>query len=162
MATPRLSHDAILVRTFQPGDGDAFRLLNEEWIREYFSFEEKDRKMLSHPRLTIDAGGQILFAVRDGEPIGCCALIAMGDGCFEVSKMAVTKAYRGKGIGRILLTKLIEYARTTGARRLYLETNSKLTPAITLYESLGFKRMRPERITPSLYERTDTYMELFL
>src|SRR5512146_1968004 len=101
MATPRTAHDAIFVRTFQLGDEDAFRRLNEEWIKEYFSLEEKDSKMLMHPNLTIDAGGQILFAVRDGEPIACCALIAMGDGCFEVSKMAVTKSYRGKGIGRI-------------------------------------------------------------
>ena len=43
-----------------------------------------------------------------------------------------------------------------GARELFLESNSKLTPAITLYESAGFVHApRPE---PSHYERSDVYM----
>jgi putative acetyltransferase len=43
-----------------------------------------------------------------------------------------------------------------GARELFLESNSKLTPAITLYQSAGFVHApRPE---PSHYERSDVYM----
>jgi ribosomal protein S18 acetylase RimI-like enzyme len=49
-----------------------------------------------------------------------------------------------------------------GARRFYLETNHALTPAIRLYESVGFKHIDPSRIVPSPYERADVYMELFL
>jgi putative acetyltransferase len=49
-----------------------------------------------------------------------------------------------------------------GARRLYLETNHMLTPAIRLYESMGFKHIDAKRIIPSQYARADVYMELML
>jgi putative acetyltransferase len=74
--------------------------------------------------------------------------------------MAVTPAFQGAGIGRKLLHAVIETGRAMGARRLYLETNHTLTPAIRLYESVGFKHIPPERITPSIYERADVYMEM--
>jgi len=43
-----------------------------------------------------------------------------------------------------------------GARELFLESNSKLTPAVTLYESAGF--VHASRPSPSHYERGDVYM----
>jgi len=81
---------------------------------------------------------------------------------FEVAKMAVSLRHQGSGIGRRLLRAVIEEASSLGARRLYLETNHALTPAIRLYESLGFRHIDPARITPSPYARTDVYMELNL
>lgn len=68
----------------------------------------------------------------------------------------------GAGIGRRLLAATIEGARALGARRLYLETNSKLATAIHLYESLGFRHVPPERVTPSPYARSNVQMELHL
>jgi ribosomal protein S18 acetylase RimI-like enzyme len=76
--------------------------------------------------------------------------------------MSVTESCRRNGIGRQLLQRVIAEARAMGAYRLYLETNSKLTPAIRLYESLGFCHLPPERIVPSAYARADVYMELYL
>jgi len=76
--------------------------------------------------------------------------------------MAVEPSYQGAGIGRRLLQAVIEEARRAGAHRLYLETNHVLTPAIRLYESLGFKHIDPSRIIPSAYARADVYMELLL
>jgi GNAT superfamily N-acetyltransferase len=76
--------------------------------------------------------------------------------------MAVEPSYQGAGIGRRLLIAAIEEGRNAGAHRLYLETNHVLTPAIRLYESVGFKHIDPTRIIPSRYARADVYMELFL
>ena len=76
--------------------------------------------------------------------------------------MAVTESHRRAGIGRRLLEKAVEEARASGAHRLYLETNRKLVNAIRLYESLGFRHLPPQRITPSPYARADVYMELYL
>jgi putative acetyltransferase len=153
----------LTIREFRPGDEAAFRSLNEEWITRYFVLEPKDEASLVDPRRTIlDCGGRIFLAVQDGQPIGCCALLAMGPGEFEVAKMAVAESSQRNGIGRRLLEKTIAEARSAGAHRLYLETNRKLAPAIRLYESLGFRHLPPEHIVPSPYTRADVYMELYL
>jgi GNAT superfamily N-acetyltransferase len=153
----------VQIREFQAGDEAAWRELNEEWITHYFRLEEKDKKVLNDPQGNIlDAGGKILFAISGGRYLGCCALLRMGDAEFEVAKMAVTGASQGAGIGRKLLEATIETGRKAGATRLYLETNHALTPAIRLYESVGFKHLPPEKITPSPYERADVYMEMLL
>lgn len=153
----------ILVRPFQPGDETPFRLLNEQWIEQHFKLEGKDRKSFADPQTTIIArGGRILIAVARGRSIGCCALLCMGKNEFEVAKMAVAPEYQGRGIGRLLLSSTVEEARRLGAKRLYLETNHILKPAIALYESLGFRHIDPAKVTPSPYERADIYMELIL
>lgn len=153
----------LTIREFMPGDEAAFRQLNQEWILRYFALESKDEETLNDPRRTIlDRGGRIFFAIRQGRTVGCCALLAMGPGEYEVAKMAVTESLRGAGIGRRLLETAIAEARACGATRLYLETNRKLGPAIRLYESLGFEHLPPARIVPSAYTRADVYMELSL
>jgi ribosomal protein S18 acetylase RimI-like enzyme len=76
--------------------------------------------------------------------------------------MAVQPAYQRTGIGRRLLHAAIDEGRNAGAQRLYLETNHMLTPAIRLYESLGFKHIDANLVVLSPYERADVYMELIL
>jgi putative acetyltransferase len=146
------------IRDFEPGDETAFKALNEVWIRRYFAMEPKDEATLNDPRHKIlDGGGRIFMAILDGEHVGCCALLSMRECEYEVAKMAVADGHKGAGIGRKLLAHAINEAWKTGARRLYLETNHVLTPAITLYESAGFRHLPPN---PSEYARADVYMEL--
>jgi len=154
----------VTIRAFVSGDEAAFRRLNEEWILRHFGpLEARDEEIVSNPQRNIlDAGGRIFFAVRGGELIGCCALIAAGPGEYEVAKMAVTQSAQGLGIGRLLLESVIAGARASGARSLHLETNRILTPAIRLYESAGFQHLPPERFAPSPYTRCNVQMELHL
>jgi len=151
------------LRNFKPGDELAFRELNESWIRQYFAIEPKDIEVLGDPvGHILRPGGHIVMAIADGRAIGCCALLAMPEGNFEIGKMAVAEEFRGQGIGRKLLAGVVEFAREIGAKRLYLETSTKLPNAIHLYESQGFKYLPPERIRKSPYARSDLYMEMFL
>jgi GNAT superfamily N-acetyltransferase len=151
------------IRHFAPGDETAFRELNEAWIARHFEVEKKDLEVLNDPETYIlRPGGALLMAVGDGVAIGTCALLAMGDGSFEVAKMTVSETHRGLGIGKKLLAHVIEYARGMGANRLYLETNRKLGNAIHVYESLGFRHLPAERVKPSPYARANVYMELLL
>jgi GNAT superfamily N-acetyltransferase len=153
----------VVIREFEPGDEACFRKLNEEWITRYFSMEAKDEESLADPQSSILApGGRIFLATIERQCIGCCALLRLCADEFEVSKMAVAPARQGSGIGRRLLQTVVEAARSAGARRLYLETNHMLTPAIRLYRSIGFKPLPTSRIVPSLYARADVYMEMIL
>lgn len=148
----------IELRPYQAGDAEAFRALNEWWIRKYFELEEADNKVLRNPEgYVLARGGHIFFAVAGGVPVGCCALLAMEPGVYEVAKMAVAESCQNAGIGRKILTYTVEQGRALGARSLYLETNNTLTNAIHLYESLGFEHL-PPRHTP--YARANVFMEL--
>ncbi len=139
-----------------------FRALNEEWISNYFVMEEADYKALDNPEeYILDKGGQIFVALYKGEPVGVCALIKMFDDeyDYEMAKMAVSPKARGKHIGLLLGEAIINAARKAGAKNLYLESNTILKPAITLYEKLGFKRIVGR---PSPYERANIQMALDL
>lgn len=138
----------------------AFKQLNEEWITQYFKMEASDHKALDHPdEYIIDQGGHIFIALYDGKTVGACALIKMNDKKFEMAKMAVSPKAQGKSIGTLLGQACIDKAKELGADTLYLESNTKLKPAISLYRKLGF-----EKITgpPSPYERSNIQMELKL
>jgi N-acetylglutamate synthase-like GNAT family acetyltransferase len=150
----------VIVREFQPADANAFFELNREWIQRYFWLEPADLEVLWHPQTAIlDQGGRIFIAERNGVCVGCCALIALGPGEYELAKMAVTPTERRTGIGRRLIAAAIALAERLGATRLYLETNHTLTGAIALYESMGFQHLPPARVTPSHYARADVFME---
>jgi putative acetyltransferase len=158
-----MSVATITMREFQAGDEEAFRRLNEEWISRYFKVEEADESAFAHPReMYLDRGGRIFFTLRDDEIIGCCALLPMGPGEFEVSKMAITASAQGLGAGRFQLQGVVDAAKALGAKRLYLETNHALGPAIHLYEAVGFAHVPAERLTPSPYARADVFMEMWL
>jgi ribosomal protein S18 acetylase RimI-like enzyme len=146
---------------FRPELAPAFRALNEAWITTLFALEPKDRLVLGDPQgQIVDKGGQVIFAAEGGEIAGCCALMALPDGGFEVAKMAVADAFKGQGLGRALMAACVERAKAAGAPRLYLETNSKLGPALALYRAFGFVEITPPE--PSPYARADVVMELRL
>jgi ribosomal protein S18 acetylase RimI-like enzyme len=146
---------------FRPELAGAFKALNEAWITTLFALEPKDEAVLGDPQGQVVAkGGRVLFALEDGEAVGCCALMALSDGGFELAKMAVSDACKGRGLGRALMAAAVERAKAAGAPRLYLETNSGLAPALALYRSFGFREIQPD--TPSPYARADVIMELRL
>jgi len=140
---------AIHLRPFIPGDEAAFRALNEAWLGKYVAIEASDRLLLDNPVANIlEPGGHIFMALYDDRPVACCALLRMGPREFELAKMAVLEEERGRGIGRKVLKYAIVRAKLLGAKRLYLETNSKLANAIRLYESVGFHHVPREQVIP--------------
>ena len=50
---------------------------------------------------------------------------------------------RGKGLGRAIVNRLIQDARTIGYRRLKLESLEFLEAAHSLYRSVGFHKIDP-------------------
>lgn len=137
--------------------GDAFARLNTEWLQKYFVVEPIDRQVLANPRRNIiDPGGVVLYACAGDNVVGTVALKHSGDGVFELTKMAVTERFQGRGIGRELLRAALARFREIGGTKLYLESNSVLAPALTLYESAGFRHERPP--SRSEYARADVYM----
>ena len=133
-----------------------FKRLNLEWLEKYFRVEPIDEVVLSNPAAILRDGGAIVLVRRQGEIIGTCALLHKGNRRFELSKMAVTDRYQGLGIGRRLVNAVVDAYAAGGGGELFLETNSKLIPAVALYESVGF--VHTSCAGPSEYERCNARM----
>jgi putative acetyltransferase len=137
-----------------------FKRINIEWIEKYFIVEEHDLEQLENPKeYIIDKGGDILFAISGNEVAGVCAVIKTGDHEFELAKMGVSPNFQGQHIGYKLGMQSIETAKRLGAKRIWLESNRKLSTALNLYKKLGFVEI-PITYTP--YARADIRMELLL
>ena len=149
----------IVIVPYRPELAAAFRQLNLDWIERLFAVEAADRKVLDDPQRAIIApGGQIFFALDDADAIGTVAMILVSPGRYELAKMAVANSHQRCGIGEMLGAAGIDWARTAGARTVFLQTNSRLEGAIRLYERLGFRHAIDPN--PSEYARSDVYMEL--
>ena len=169
MQNSQAAHDAqaksreaaeIEIVSYQAEHQESFKRLNEEWITQWFKMEEADYRSLDHPQQYIlDKGGHILIATHDGEAVGTCALIKMDGAAYELAKMSVSALARGQGVGFLLGQAAIEKARSLGAKRLFLESNTVLKPAVSLYRKLGFSESVGAK---SPYERCNIQMELML
>ena len=133
----------------------AFKSLNTEWIGKFFKVEGKDLEQLDHPEACVAEGGQIFFAIRNGEALGTCALYNLGEGRFELAKMGVTATAQGLGLGDLLMRAAETWACTQGAREIMLQSNTVLSPAISLYRKHGYVEV-PMRETD--YQRANIEM----
>ena len=155
----------ISIIPYEPVYQPYFKRLNVEWISHYFTVEPHDLEQLDHPETyVIPNDGQIFFARMDDKIVGCVAMIntSAADGTkseFELAKMAVSPEAQGNGIGKLLCIAAIDYARQKGVKTVWLESNRKLTPALTMYASVGFCEV-PSIPTP--YARADIRMEMVL
>ena len=131
--------DEVRIITFDPAYAKDFADLNYEWIAANYGVEEHDHDQLDHPaESVIEPGGQIFFALVDGEVAGTVAMIRMDEGCFELAKMAVAPRFQGQKLGDLLMKACIEFARIEAAERIILESNTRQTSAINLYRKHGF------------------------
>ena len=154
--------DEVKIVDYSSAYADYFKILNVEWLEKYFYVEDYDNKVLSNPeKYIINKGGTIYFAVLGEEVVGTCALMKADAGGYELTKMAVTEKAQGKQAGKKLGMRIIEKAREMKLEKIFLESNKILTPALTLYERLGFKYGHKDANT-SAYERANVYMELIL
>jgi putative acetyltransferase len=135
-----------------------FLRLNVEWLDKYELTEPADISMLENYQTEIlDTGGVIYLAKAGNEIIGSAALIQEKPGEYELAKMAVTAAWQGKGISKLLIEKCITKANELRAQKIFLVSNSKLSTAVSLYEKYGFKHVP---VIDNHYTNADVRMEL--
>ena len=151
--------NTVEIISYQKKYRQAFASLNYEWLEKFFEVEDYDKQVLENPEeKIINAGGAIFFAVEDGVAVGTVAMILRGEGVFELSKMGVTESFQGKQLGSMLIERCLSFAREVGASRVFLDSNRKLLPALSLYRKMGFIEIDVDPNTP--YARCNIRMEL--
>lgn len=84
------------------------------------------------------------FVTRvENMPAGCAGIKLFGTEYGEAKRMYVRPAFRGRGLGVLMLEHLAEYARERGVGLLRLETGIHQHDAIRLYEGWGFENVAP-------------------
>jgi ribosomal-protein-alanine N-acetyltransferase len=59
----------------------------------------------------------------------------------DIMTIATDPAFRGKGIGRLLLNTMVQQRQEKGLDWLTLEVRPSNAPALKLYEALGFRQV---------------------
>lgn len=77
-----------------------------------------------------------VLAKIDGLSVGTARLVAISKDQAQIGRMAVLDQYRGQGIGRQILEKLIQFAQEKDFTGLFLHSQVN---AIPFYEKMGFK-----------------------
>lgn len=89
----------------------------------------------------LDSGTIYYKAIKDKEIVGLLGVKQIMD-IVEIRNIVVRKVYRGKGIGRNLLTYFLkEVQKNDTIQKIELEVNEKNEIAIQLYKKQGFKEV---------------------
>lgn len=149
----------IKIIDFEEKYASYFKDINRGWLEAYFHVEDYDYKVLSEPlKYIIEPGGHIFFAKVNNEIVGTAALITREHNSYELSKMGVYPSHRGLKIGNLLMQACIDFSIQKDKKTLWLDSNRKLKPALSLYKKFKFQEIAVDPKTP--YERCDIRMTL--
>lgn len=88
--------------------------------------------------------GNFWVALAHGRVCGCIGLMHLGRRDFELRRMYVEAAVRGRGLAQRLLDVLFDWSAANGVQSIYLETNHRWHAAHHLYEKNGFTAVGKE------------------
>ena len=107
-----------------------------------------DRDLENIEETYINAGGAFdVLENETGEIVGTLGLCRIDERTCELRKMYLAQAYRGRGLGKMLMEKALTEAKRLGYQKMILETASVLTEAIQLYRSYGFSPFESEHLS---------------
>ena len=116
------------------------------------SFQSFDRELEDLPNCYAGAGEVFLLAMVDEALAGCCALKLLPDAgevfACEMRRLYVRPAFRGFGLGRLMVDSLMHRAREEGFVAMLVDTLSDMEAARHLYASLGFESVAPYYFNP--------------
>jgi ribosomal protein S18 acetylase RimI-like enzyme len=130
----------LLVRSFGPRDQGVVRQLILAGLGEHFGWID----VMCNPDLDdiasnyIGTGHVFVVAEIDGEFVGTGALTAEDENTGYIVRMSVKQTHRRKGIGRALVTHLLDVACQKDFTQVRVSTEHDWEEAIGLYEHCGF------------------------
>lgn len=152
----------MLVRPVEPSEWRALRALRLRGLAESpdafgSSLDSERRRPDEHWRkLASGIEGPVFVAVDRGTWVGMVRSYPdEGDATPHVGGLWVDPLARGRGVGRLLVDALIDWARSAGAREVRLWVTEVNAAAVALYRSVGFVptgRHQPLPSNPSLRE----------
>lgn len=132
----------LIVSVETPRQSEVFDLLRQSDAYSASLYPVEGRKPLSVEALSAP-GVHFLVARLDGLAVGCCALIALGDGTGELKRMVVDEGARQRGVGRALLAAVEAAAVRSGLQLVQMEVGARTISAHALYRGAGYRDRGP-------------------
>lgn len=136
----------VTIRTIQPADNQALADIIRNALTEFGANKPGtvyyDASTDALYELFRQQGSIYYVAEADGTLLGGAGIYpspGLPAGTCELVKMYLSPAARGKGIGKMLIEKALQFASETGYRNVYIETMPELRKAMSVYEKFGFK-----------------------
>ena len=121
----------------------------EAWLGLDLCFQGFEDEFQNLPGRYSMPDGRLLLASVDENLAGCIALRKLEDNICEMKRLYVRKDFRGIGLGKSLIEKLIADARTIGYSKMRLDTYPpKMGKAVKLYEFHGFEEIPAYYVNP--------------
>lgn len=121
-------------------------------IRGFVDAYAPDRKLLDKPTVTLFEDLQEFWVAQrlgEGGPtvVGCGALHVLWEDLAEVRTLAVDPTMRGRGVGHLILERLLTVARELGVRRVFC-----LTFEVAFFARHGFFEIDGSPVAPDVFE----------
>lgn len=152
-----------IIQAETPGQIEEIRRLFREYearLKVDLCFQGFEQELINLPGKYEKPAGRLFLIRREKLTAGCAALRKIDAGICEMKRLYVREDFRGFGLGKLLIEKLIEEARAVGYQKMRLDTlPGKMSSAVKLYKSYGFYEISPYYHNP--HEET-LFMELDL
>ena len=118
-------------------------------LAAYFDPHTFEEELARLPEPFEPPSGRLFLASVGDVPAACAGLKPLGYGDCEMKRLYLRPQFRGLGIGRMLVSRLIQEALEIGYSSMRLETGPLQVEAQGLYVATGFRRIPPYRRLPS-------------
>ena len=132
------------------------------FVERYFDPSAFEAELQGLPGKYARPKGRLLLAVTEDRPAGCVAFRELAPGVCEMKRLFVDPRWHGKGVGRALVSTLIQEAKLAGYSTMRLDTGPHQIEAQTLYRRAGFRVIGPYYDVPEELRNWLVFMELDL
>jgi len=151
------------LRPAGPADMEEVRALFREyaaWLEVDLCFQGFEAELAALPGRYAPPSGRLYVAEVDGRIAGAIGLRELEPGICEMKRLFVRDWARGRGVGRLLVERIVADARELGYRAMRLDTlRERMAAANAMYDELGFRDIPAYYANPVENVR---YMELDL
>ena len=116
----------------------------EQWLGIDLCFQSFEEEVENLPGKYAAPTGRLFLISVENKLAGCIALRKLDDRICEMKRLYVRGDFRGLGLGKRLIERLIKDAKVIGYKKMRLDTlPDKMPQAVKLYESYGFRKINP-------------------
>ena len=109
-----------------------------EWLNQDLSFQDIDDELRHFPKKYSEPDGSFIIAKDGTLTVGCVGFRKLEENICEMKRLYVIDAYKGMGIGKILVEKIIAEAAQKNYKKMRLDTINTMKAALNIYYQSGF------------------------